>query len=309
MAQNENRIILVFGATGAQGRSVVDYALKSGNCTIRAVVRDPTSEGTKKLRNLGVEIVQGDMSKPEEIPELAFKGVYGVFLMTNFWDPSMQGKEFELGREIVKKCATAGVKHLIFSSLPNVDEESKSKWCVPHCTDKAKLEQYIRKRKDDFDYITFVAASFYYQNFIHMFKPQKDENGQLTVMMPETKSLSAFDVTQLGGIVMECFNSPEQYNEKFIPIAKEHSNPQSFVDAISEKLGKEVKLKTIPIEDYAKLPFQGAYDIAQMFGWFDEFTAFGERDWSMGKKIDPTLRSFRQWLDDNIESFREKVGV
>ena len=56
-----SKIITVFGATGAQGGSVVstflnDPKLKS-DWTVRAVTRDTTKESAKKLQTQGAEVV------------------------------------------------------------------------------------------------------------------------------------------------------------------------------------------------------------------------------------------------------------
>jgi uncharacterized protein YbjT (DUF2867 family) len=305
---NQNKLILVFGATGSQGGSVIDHCLKSGKFRLRALVRDKNAESATKLTSLGVEIVEGDMSKPNSIPDSIFDGVHGVFLLTDYWDPSMTGKELEEGKPIVDKIAKSGVKHLIFSSLPNVQEESKGKWNVPHFTQKALLEKYIRERKDKFDSITFVSPAFYYQNFLSFFKLTKDEKGNLFIKMPQTKSITACDISQLGAVVCECFKSPEKYNGAFIPVAGESSSPQDYINTLSEKLGKKIELKSVPHETYAKSSSPGSEEMANMFGWFNESGYFGSRDWTTGQKI-VDLKSFRQWLDENIQCFKDQVSV
>ncbi len=62
------RLVVVFGATGRQGGSVVSSLLavnKNSNTgklyTIRAVTRNPSSEKGKALTAQGVEVVAGDM--------------------------------------------------------------------------------------------------------------------------------------------------------------------------------------------------------------------------------------------------------
>jgi uncharacterized protein YbjT (DUF2867 family) len=84
---SDKKKILVFGATGAQGGSVVNALLKEKDkYSIRAVTRNPESDKAKALKEKGVEVVEGDINHKSSI-RLAFEGVYGVFAMTNFWDP------------------------------------------------------------------------------------------------------------------------------------------------------------------------------------------------------------------------------
>jgi uncharacterized protein YbjT (DUF2867 family) len=66
-------LILVFGATGAQGGSVVDSLLKTGAYAIRAVTRNPQSENAQALAKRGVEVVQGDFVTG--VPEQVYSGV------------------------------------------------------------------------------------------------------------------------------------------------------------------------------------------------------------------------------------------
>lgn len=128
-------IFLVSGATGAQGGSVVEHLLKSGKWHIRGLARDINSEKAKKLTQQGVEMVACDYTKPEQLKE-AMKGVEVYFAVTNFFDPSQTERECEVGKIKVDCAKKAGIKHFIWSSLPNVEEISKGKLNVPHFTGK-----------------------------------------------------------------------------------------------------------------------------------------------------------------------------
>jgi len=51
-------LIVVVGATGAQGGSVVEVLLKSGKWKIRGITRDVNSQKSQNLINKGVEMVK-----------------------------------------------------------------------------------------------------------------------------------------------------------------------------------------------------------------------------------------------------------
>ena len=61
-----SKILAVFGATGQQGSSVINYVLQdpelSQEYKIRAITRDVNSEKAKQLKEK-VEVVYGDMLK------------------------------------------------------------------------------------------------------------------------------------------------------------------------------------------------------------------------------------------------------
>ena len=56
------KLIVVFGATGKQGGSVVDALLKSAESySVRAVTRNPNADKAHALVARGVEVVTGDL--------------------------------------------------------------------------------------------------------------------------------------------------------------------------------------------------------------------------------------------------------
>jgi nucleoside-diphosphate-sugar epimerase len=67
--------ILVAGATGRQGGSVVRHLLER-QLTVRALVRDPQSGRAKALAGQGIEIAQGDMDDLASLQK-AMAGVRG----------------------------------------------------------------------------------------------------------------------------------------------------------------------------------------------------------------------------------------
>lgn len=290
---NSKPLILVFGATGAQGGSVVDSLLKTDAYSLRAVTRNPASDNAQALAKRGVEVVAGDFNAG--IPESVYKGVYGVFLLTNFWDPASMFKEYEQSVPVVDAALAAGVSQIVFSTLPDTFELSNGKYDVPHFTAKAKVENYIRGK--GFKYTAFPAPGFYYQNFNTFFPPKADENGNLSITLPETKQIGAIDVSQMGGVVAAVFQHPEKYNGLLIPICGENETPQFYVDAISEKLGKKVALNLVPIEVFGTFGFPGAKELADMFGWFNEYGVWGANvNPFLGREIDPSIRNFKDFL-------------
>jgi len=204
------------------------------------------------------------------------------------------GKEYEQSIPIVDSAFSAGVSHFVFSTLSNTEEESNGKYHVVPFTTKAKIESYIRGK--GFKYTTFPAAAFYYQNFKSFFPPKPDADGNLSITLPSTKLIAGIDITQFGGIVSAIFNNPEKYNGLFVAVAGDNQSPQQYVDAISEKIGKPIKLNLVSQEVFASFGFPGAEELAEMFAWFNDYGFFGKQSWEQGKKIDPTLRNFKDYL-------------
>ena len=82
------KLVTVYGATGAQGGSVVRSLLKSktGEFKVRGITRNLNSAKAKALAELGVEVVQADGARVDEMKQ-AFAGSWAVFVNTNSDDP------------------------------------------------------------------------------------------------------------------------------------------------------------------------------------------------------------------------------
>ena len=109
MLSNSKKLIAVIGATGHQGGAVVRALQAGGQFKVRALTRNPD-----KHRDLADEVVEADLNRPETLAA-AFKGAYGVFLVTT---SSLEGTdERKQGAAAVQAAKDAGVKHVVWSTL------------------------------------------------------------------------------------------------------------------------------------------------------------------------------------------------
>ena len=74
------KIIAVIGATGLQGRGVVNALVNEGDFNVRAITRNP-----EKYSGKAQEVVFGDLNNLQSLTD-AFQNAYGVFVVTNFWE-------------------------------------------------------------------------------------------------------------------------------------------------------------------------------------------------------------------------------
>jgi uncharacterized protein YbjT (DUF2867 family) len=148
MSSNERKLIAVVGATGQQGGAVVRALQASGQFKVRALSRNPG-----KHRQLAEEVVEADLDRPATL-NAAFAGADGVFLVTNFAEAGTD--ELKQATAAVRAAKEAGVKHFIWSTLPNVEAISHGKFEVPHFTGKAKIDRIVKEA--GFPHHTFVIA-------------------------------------------------------------------------------------------------------------------------------------------------------
>src|SRR6267154_3854210 len=194
MLSNNTKLIAVIGATGHQGGGVVRALQAHGQFKVRALTRNPD-----KHRELAEEVLEADLNRPETLAA-AFKGADGVFLVTT---SSLEGTdEHKQGTAAVKAASDAGVKHVVWSTLPDVEAISGSRFHVPHFTNKAKVDRVVTEA--GFANHTFVIAPFFYQNLVGAMAPQQQADGSMGWALPLDPSVRCIhvgDIRELGTIV------------------------------------------------------------------------------------------------------------
>lgn len=80
-----SKLFVVFGATGQQGGSAVDFVLNdpqlSKEFSVRALTRDPSKPAAQTLKEKGAEVVAANVDDVESIAK-AVKGAHTVFIVT-----------------------------------------------------------------------------------------------------------------------------------------------------------------------------------------------------------------------------------
>jgi uncharacterized protein YbjT (DUF2867 family) len=264
---NTQKLIAVVGATGHQGGAVVRALQASGQFKVRALTRNPA-----KHPRLADEVVLADLNRPETL-KAAFAGAHGVFVVTNAWEPGTdEGKQ---ALAAVHAAKDAGVQHLIWSTLPNVETISRGKLDVPHFTNKAKIDRIVREA--GFAHHTFVIAPFFYQNLLGVMAPQKQADGTVGWALPldpEKRVIHMGDVTELGHVVVGAFAQPELAGRgEQLPLVGDFLSFNEIVATLNRQ-GHKFSFKQVPRELFAGW-FPGAEDIAAMLGYFEAHTYLG----------------------------------
>jgi NmrA-like family len=173
------KVISIVGATGAQGRSVVDALLKSEGYAIRAITRRTESNASQELRSLGVEVVGADANDVQSLVA-AFQGSSIIFALTDFFEPFGKNGpqkaieiESQQGINLARAAAdTKTLEHYIWSTLPDARSISGGKFVIPHFEAKNMVDRYIRSTPDLLPKTTFLWVTFYAANYTFpMFTP------------------------------------------------------------------------------------------------------------------------------------------
>ena len=307
------KIIVVFGATGAQGGGLA-YAIlndKNSEFAVRAVTRDPSSDKAKALAALGAEVVAADIDDIDSVTG-ALQGAYGAYFVTFFWDHFSPEKEYEQAKNFANAANAAGLKHLIWSTL-----EDTRKWVplnddrMPTLHGKYKVPHFDAKGEADHLFtdkglpVTFMRASFYWDNLIYFGSgPKKGPDGKLYITFPmDDKKMAGIASEDIGKCAYGIFKKGKSLLGKTVGIAGEQLTGKEMAEALTKALGQEVGYNNVTPETYRGFGFPGADDLGNMFQFYRDFDEVcnGVRDVKFSRELNPELKSFETWLSENAQ--------
>ena len=264
---NTKKLIAVVGATGQQGGAVMRALQASGQFKVRALTRDPA-----KHPKLGDEVVVADLNRPETL-KAALAGAHGVFLVTNAWEAGTD--ESRQAFAAVNAAKDAGVRHLVWSTLPDVETISGGAIDVPHFTNKANVERVVREA--GFAHHTFVIAPFYYQNLLGAMTPQKQADGTAGWALPldpEKRVIHMGDIAEIGRIVAGVFAHPELAGHgEHLPLVGDLLSFNEIIATLNRQ-GHKFSFKQVPRDVFSGW-FPGAKEVAAMLAYFEAHTYLG----------------------------------
>ncbi|KAH8900519.1 putative hscarg dehydrogenase [Thozetella sp. PMI_491] len=258
-----SKVLAVFGATGIQGSSVINNVLSdpelSQKYSLRAIVRDTSSEKANQLKQKNVEVVSGDMANPDSL-KTALAGAHTVFIMTiPVWGPDAVQAECNHAKTMADIAVEQGVEYIIFSTLPAVAEFSGGRYT--HITPfdaKALAENYIRSLpvKSAFCSFGFFMENFRSQPFLG---PQPAPDGTWVLSRPissKTQFPYLAATKDVGKFVGAILAEPDKYEGTTFCAAQAHYTLEEIVSALAKSSGKTIVFKQITYDEFEKaMPF------------------------------------------------------
>lgn len=303
MSQTTEPLIVVVGATSKQGRSVATSLLESGRFRVRALTGDADSAQARSLARLGAEIAEVPLALGHQQALIeAFGSAEGAFLMTPPLAPPST-EEFTLGCQLADAAVEAGVRHVVFSALENVDERSSGTKYAPHFTDKALIAEHIRTLPIAH---TFIMLAFFYTNALEYYIPRIDGD---TVLMPfylpeDFRAPFVDPLTATGPAVLEVFSDPDTYSGADLPVVGELITPNEMVEAFARVTGLKTEYRSACSQEdlltyypaFATNPLLvdeilGMAQYAVDLGYFRD-----DRDTTWSRRIDPDSLTWEQFL-------------
>ena len=308
---SDKKIIAVVGATGAQGGGLARAILndRNGPFAARALTRDVNSDKAKALAAAGAEVVAADVDDVESLKR-AFKGAYGAYCVTFFWNHFSPEREQVNAANMANAAKDAGLRHVIWSTLedtrkfvPLTDNRMPTlmgRYKVPHFDSKGESNHLFT---DAGVPVTFLVTSFYWENFIHFgMGPKKGPDGTLAITFPMgDKRLSSIASDDIGKCAYGIFKRGSELIGKTVGIAGEHLTGAQMAAAFTKALGRQVRYNEVSPEAYRSFGFPGAEDLGNMFQFGRDFEAacVAARSVDVARSLNPSLQAFDQWLAAN----------
>lgn len=310
------------GATGAQGGATVrafNALKKSGNSeySLRAITRDPTSEKAQAIAPLVDEVVKADAKDKASMVE-AFKGCYGVYIVSNFWEDMNVVNEIE----VLRNCKDAlkevdGVKHIVLSSFEDTRTKvNKDTWTplkgyeetgmyCPHFDGKGQVTvEYV----DEGLPVTTFYTSFYYENFIYfgMGPSRQSDSDPYAITLPiDDVKLPMVAVADIGKAACAIFQNESLIGKK-VGVMSENLSGKEIAETFTKVCGQNVMFNNVPWNVYASFGFPGAEDIANMFRYKVEDIA----DFTNARVVSDDMKetmggliSLESWVNENKGAF------
>ena len=285
------KIFTVFGATGQQGGSVVNYVINDSELSkqykVRAITRDLTGSAAQVLQQKGVEVVKADSDDPASLKK-AMQGAHTVFGVTaTIYDEKLKERELAQGKAMADAAVAAGVQYYIWSTLPNGGKLSGGKLKnLAHFDVKEEIEDYVREQPIK---SAFFAPGSFMQNFGHFMGPRPAGDGTYAIanfVTPETQLPLIDTADDTGKYVGAILAEPDKYEGKVFSAATKLYSYSEIVKKMSEASGKTVNYNQLPLDVWKSfLPPESADYLVDMFLWIQDYGYYGPKteelvDWT-----------------------------
>jgi len=307
-----NKLITVFGATGAQGGGLARAILedRDGGFAVRAVTRHVDSDKARALSAAGAEVVAADLDDEHSLVR-AMQGAHGAFCVTNYWEHFSPAKELAQARNLAQAAKAAGVAHAIWSTLedtrqrvPLSDDRMPTlmeHYKVPHLDTKGEADAFFREAGVP---TTFLRTSFYWDNLIHFgMAPKPGADGVLEFVLPmDEAKLPGIAAEDIGRCAYGIFKAGDEFIGRTVGIAGEHLSGAEMAAAMARAFGREMRHAAVSPAQYRAFGFPGADDLGNMFQYKRDFESDfrAPRDVEASRRLNPRLQSFAQWLQANL---------
>ncbi|KAI1140952.1 NAD(P)-binding protein [Hypoxylon sp. FL0543] len=251
------RLIAIIGATGAQGISIVRDLLQSGDYTVRALTRDPSSTRFQELESFGaVEPVTGTFASEDDL-RATFHGAWGAFVNIDGFNSGEKTEIFWTIRAY-ELAIEEGVKFFILGNLDYIYKKSgyKPEFRAGHYDGKGRIGEWILQQNRDNQH-RMKAALFTTGPYMEMTISQNTpmsvsvENGVATWRLPLNDGAVPYvALDDCGYYVKWLFDHPERANGLDLEVSIDHIGADELSRAFEKVTGHPARSINVSFDDY-----------------------------------------------------------
>ncbi|KAJ7612588.1 NAD-P-binding protein [Roridomyces roridus] len=331
MSTNDKKIILVIGATGAQGKAVVDALLAptaDGNASpyaVRALTRDPNSKHALQLAEQGVECVKGSFEDMDSVAG-AMEGAYGAWVNTDGFTVGEVVEMYSGVRIFETAKGIKSLRHYVWSSLPYVSKLTgyNPEYKVDHMDAKARVAEFLRSQpsqvSDSALSWSIVSTGPYMELLMGgLFDPLNVRKDSTVVFAApiEDGQPPMIALKDLGWWARYTFDHREETSSKELHVTSERVGWEYLVETFTKVTGKPAVYKRQTMDEWwtnfdeginhpvasDKKVGDGSRTIRGNFSAFwrilRDDVIVGQKDMEWIKKVHPETYTLERWMREN----------
>ena len=244
--------LLIIGGTGTLGRQIVLQSLTKGY-QVRCLVRN--FRKASFLKEWGVELVYGDLNRPETLPP-CLKGITAIIDASTSRpdEPDSLKKVDWYGKlALIQAAEAAHIQRFIFFSAQNVDQYQN----IPLLKLKHGIELKLKKSTTPF---TVFRLTGFYQGLIKQYAIPILENLPIWITNEKTQ-ISYMDTQDIAKFSLRSLQLPETKDQIYFLSGLKEWGSSEIITLCEQLAGQTAKVQQIPL---VFLQF-----VSRSFGFFE----------------------------------------
>ncbi len=299
--------LLIIGATGKQGKKVIETILASdskADFAILALTRNPESASAKALaaKSTIIKLIKGNLDDTPQVFKAAREAsggapIWGVFSVQQaVQDGATQERETKQGKDVVDQAIAHNVKVFVYTSVDRGERTEGNPTYVPHFISKYNIENYLRAKAADAKMQYTILRPVAFMEGLTPNFMGKVMATFLKIGVKPSKPVAYIATSDIGFFGGQPFLQPEspEYKNKAITLAGDELTFGQLNQIFREKFGYELPTT---YEFLARFIKWMVSELNTMFKWFDEEGYAVTQQIPKLRKMNPELKDFGTWLE------------